>query len=151
MKIAALYTCYNRKAKTLASLSSLYEALCFYNAKNTDNNIDLEIFLTDDGCTDGTAAAIKAQFASETIYILNGTGNLFWAGGMRLAWEKAITRQSEWDYYLLLNDDTVLLKEAFEELMNTQAYCQKLYHHRRISGTGIPLLRGALHLHHGSL
>lgn len=121
MKIAVLITCFNRKEKTLACLKGMYDSQRLYNEKNTPS-IEIEVFLTDDGCTDGTAQAVKEAFAGKSIHILQGTGNLFWAGGMRFAWKEAQKRHGEWDYYFLLNDDTTINAHCFNELMNTEAY-----------------------------
>lgn len=127
MKIAVLYTCFNRKEKTLASLESCYKALRKNLGEVVPEGIEVEVFLTDDGCTDGTPEAIRKQFADKTIHILKGTGNMFWAGGMRFAWNEAMNMQKEWDFYLLLNDDTYLLESAFIELINTHLYCINKY------------------------
>lgn len=121
VKIAVLLTCFNRKEKTLSCLGSLYNALSLYNDKN-ENKIEISVYLTDDGCTDGTSDAIRNNFLNKDITILQGTGNLFWAGGMRFAWNEALKKHNEWDFYLLLNDDTDLLDNLFEELLDTHKY-----------------------------
>ena len=126
MKIAAVLTCFNRKDKTVSCLRSLYKALDQYNAKAEDK-IQLAIYLTDDGCTDGTADAVREDFGDKEIHILRGDGNLFWAGGMRLAWREALKRHEEWDYYLLLNDDTDILEGCFGELFNAEAFSKENY------------------------
>lgn len=117
MKIAVILTCFNRKQKTLSCLKSLFEARDNYSPK-----IDLHIYLTDDGCTDGTVDAIRNTFPNENIRIIQGDGTLFWAKGMIVAWKAAMEESSEWDFYLLLNDDTILLPNAFCELMNAHKY-----------------------------
>ena len=90
--------------------------------------VRFEIFLTDDGCTDGTAEAARAMFLNEKeIHILQGDGNLYWAGGMRFCWKEAMKCHSEWDYYLLINDDTVMMPNLFEEIFSAQAYSQKQF------------------------
>lgn len=134
IKLAILLTCHNRKDKTLKSLSSLLKALEVYNKKsnNQTESIKSQIYLTDDGCTDGTTAAIEAVFHSKDIHILKGNGNLYWAGGMRFAWKEALKSSNKWDYFLLLNDDTILLENAFDELINTHNYCLNKYKHAGI-------------------
>ena len=122
MKIAVLYTCFNRKAQTLSSLKCLYSSLENYNS-TAKEKICITIYLTNDGCTDGTAEAINAVYPKKDIKILDGDGNLYWAGGMRLAWNEALKRHDEWDFYLLINDDTDLFDECLEELMDTHSYC----------------------------
>ena len=127
MKIAVLYTCYNRKEKTLSSLRGLYDSARIYNLQSKGEKIEPVVYLTDDGCTDGTADAIRDVFHNKEINILQGTGNLYWAGGMRFAWKEALKRHVEWDYYLLLNDDTDLFPNCFIELMGTLEYCKAQY------------------------
>lgn len=111
-QIAVLLTCYNRKAKTLACLASLYEA-------KLPSNCQLDVFLTDDSSTDGTGDAVKELYPQVTV--LKGSGDLFWAGGMRLAWETAMRRRS-YDAYLLINDDVWLQHDFMENLMKTEEY-----------------------------
>jgi len=102
--IAVLMTCFNRKDKTLKSLESLF-----------GQNIEVDVFLVDDGCTDGTKEAVADRFPQ--VNIIQGTGNLFWNRGMRSAWETA-TRTKDYDYYLWLNDDTYLFKNALENIFS---------------------------------
>lgn len=122
MKIAVLLTCHNRQAKTYKCLQSLKDALSVYN-KNTKEQVEIEVYLTDDGCTDGTAEAAREIFPNENVlHILQGDGNLFWAGGMRFCWREAMKRHDEWDYYLLINDDTEMMSNLFDELLGAQKY-----------------------------
>lgn len=97
VRIAALLTCHNRREKTLQCLASLFFDI--------PGHISLTVFLVDDGSTDGTAAAVR-QFFPEVI-VISGNGDLYWAGGMRVAFKTA-ARLGEYDYYLWLNDDVVL-------------------------------------------
>lgn len=95
MKIAVLLTCYNRREKTLLCLRALRQYF-------QGGEIVYDVYLTDDGCTDGTAEAVMAEFPA--VRVIQGS-NLYWAGGMRLCWRNAIAHGG-YDYYLLLNDDT---------------------------------------------
>ena len=106
--IAVLLTCHNRKEKTLFCLNALYNCI-------VPENYVLEVFLVDDGSTDGTAQAVKENFSQVTI--IKGNGNLYWNQGMRLAWETA-AKTKEYDFYLWLNDDTILIKNSVELLLN---------------------------------
>ena len=115
--------CHNRREKTLRCLESLHAAL----KESSPLPLALHVFLTDDGCTDGTAEAVTSLFGdlqSPPLHIIQGDGNLYWAGGMRLAWREAM-KAGPWDYYLLLNDDTVLHSDAFVSLFATQDYCRE--------------------------
>ena len=51
------------------------------------------------------------------INVVQGDGNLFWNQGMRLAWDTA-SRKEEYDFYIWLNDDTILSQFAFTELFD---------------------------------
>lgn len=107
--IAVLLTCFNRKKKTLASLEKLQEAIL----PNDINKLD--VFLVDDGSTDGTSEAIKKTYPK--VNVIKGNGNLFWNQGMRLAWKTASSKK-DYDFYLWLNDDVALKKLALNELYN---------------------------------
>ena len=122
IKIAVLLTCHNRQLKTRNSLSSLVQALKETN-HNAEYFVEVEVFLTDDGCTDGTVeAAQSVVLDQQKLHILHGDGNLYWAGGMRFCWREAMKRHVEWDYYLLLNDDTELMTNVFHELFFAETY-----------------------------
>lgn len=102
--IAVLLTCHNRRDITLACLERLYQ-----------QSIQFDAFLVDDGSSDGTAQAI-AQYYPE-VKILLGDGNLFWVGGMYLAFSEAL--KQDYAYYLWLNDDTILEPNALKTLLDT--------------------------------
>ncbi|NMG06337.1 glycosyltransferase family 2 protein [Brasilonema sp. UFV-L1] len=100
--LAVIMTCYNRRDITLACLRALYQ-----------QTKPFDVYLTDDGSSDGTSDAIKASYPQ--VHILKGNGNLFWVGGMRLAFAEAMQRGYE--YYLWLNDDTILESGILEHLL----------------------------------
>ncbi len=105
--VSVLLTVHNRKDKTLSCLSRLYK-------QQLPSGYELEVFLTDDGCTDGTQEAIRKQFP--LVAIVQGNGNLFWNRGMYIAWETA-SNAKDFDYYLWLNDDTILFDGAISKLL----------------------------------
>ena len=107
--IAVLLTCYNRKEKTLSFLKSLTQQVAF-------SALQADIYLLDDASTDGTAKAIKALYPG--VNIVQGDGNLFWAGGMLRIWKYAIT-QKEYEIFLLFNDDVVLQPDSIERLLSS--------------------------------
>ena len=104
--IAVLLTCYNRKAHTLACLDALY-----MNVLQKDYN--MEVFLVDDGSTDGTTLAVTEFFPK--VHVIKGTGSLYWNQGMRLAWKTALA-YLKFDFFIWLNDDTFLFKDAFDTM-----------------------------------
>lgn len=107
IQLAILLTSHNRKAKTLSCLKSIYD-------QEDIRDIHFSVYLVDDNSTDGTAEAVKSEYTA--VNLIKGNGNLFWAGGMRLAWREVINTNEHFDYYLLLNDDTLLLKDALKNL-----------------------------------
>ena len=106
-KIAVLITCHNRKENTLSCLNALFENIVL-------NTYNFEVFLVDDGSTDGTTEAIKKDFPK--VNIIQGNGHLFWNQGMRLAWNTAV-KQNDYDFYIWLNDDSILNESAINHLI----------------------------------
>lgn len=104
-RVAAILTCFNRKEKTLACLKSLFDVLP-----------RAEVYLTDDGCSDGTSTAILNQF-SDKVHIIHGTGNYFWSRGMYMAWREAV--KADFDFYIWLNDDVELYPFFWQELQDS--------------------------------
>ncbi len=89
-------------------MRSLSEQTC-------ESSILLDIYVVDDGSTDGTAAAVRSLFPSVTL--LRGDGSLFWCGGTRLAFD--IAKEKNYDFYLWINDDVVLYKHTIHELISS--------------------------------
>lgn len=97
-RIGVVMTAHNRKDKTIECLRRLY------TQEGKDTEFRLSVYLTDDGSTDGTSAAVKREFPD--VHISMGDGNLFWGGGMRQSFSEAMKKKH--DFYLWLNDDTFL-------------------------------------------
>lgn len=135
-RIAALLACHNRREKTHACLRALRaqilpgwnppliteeeRRLPFEDASPSPISdltapicFAIDVFLLDDGSTDGTSEAVHQIWPEATV--LRGDGSRFWCGGMRIAWKKAA--ETNPDYYLLLNDDTIMLPHALAELL----------------------------------
>ena len=110
MHISALITCHNRPELTLRGLSQL-------RVLDLPEGTRLDIVLMDDGSTDGTGAAVHGMFPA--VEILHGDGTLYWCGGMRMAWKHAAKRDPE--FYLLVNDDTMVERDALLELLKIVA------------------------------
>lgn len=105
--IAALMTCHDRVASTTQSVRSL--------KSQTVSGVSVDLFLVDDGSSDGTAQAVLEVFPQATI--LTGDGNLYWCGGVRWAFKEAICK--EYDFYFWLNDDTILDQGALARMLDT--------------------------------
>lgn len=108
---AVLLTCHNRKDITLQCLKQLY----------IQQSKLMDIFLCDDGSTDGTYEAIKKEYPN--VHIFKGNGNLFWNRGMLAAWEMACFTK-EYDAYIWLNDDAFLYKDAISEMIECSSLCK---------------------------
>lgn len=108
--ICAVLTCYNRKAKTQACLENLYRA-----AECIADRVRLHVIVTDDGSTDGTAEMLRTRFPE--VEVMRGDGSLFWNGGMRVAFGRAL--EESHDFYLWVNDDSNLLPDCLAQLLAT--------------------------------
>lgn len=136
-KAAVILTVFNRKDITLQGLRSLYRAI-----KVLGDGYSFDIYMTDDGCTDGTGEAVHKEFPQ--IHIIKGDGSLYWSGGMRKAWQAAINSGIDYDYYLWFNDDVELCDDSLQTMFNairqkgpnciiSGAFCD---HNRRVSYGG---------------
>ena len=123
-RIAVILTCYNRKTKTVSCIKRLAEI-------GQSSSWHIEIFLTDDGSTDGTVEGLLSLNLDISMHILKGDGNLFWARGMNLAWSNAL-KVASFDGYLWLNDDTILYDTIFDEIEFTDYYSLHNYKKRGV-------------------
>ncbi|MCM1292330.1 MAG: glycosyltransferase [Bacteroides sp.] len=120
-KIAVIITVFNRLEKTLKCLESLYTT-----HDSSGCTIEYEVYLTDDGSTDGTREELTKRNYPFKLHILQGTGSLFWNAGMNLAWESAI-KHGGFDGYLWLNNDTIVLSDFWKSLEVTDVYSVEHY------------------------
>lgn len=109
-KVAILLTVHNRKEVTIIGLSSLF------NAIQEVKEYTFDIYMVNDGCTDGTEEDVCKIYPN--VNIINGNGNLFWSRGMNLAWKTAVETDS-YDYFLWFNDDAILYKNAIKCLFQS--------------------------------
>jgi len=109
VRLAVLMTCHNRVTNTKDCLTTLKKQKPF--------GASVDLFLVDDGSTDGTALAVDSIFPEASV--IRGDGSLYWCGGMRVAFAQAI--QEGYDFYLWLNDDTHLDEDALLRLFQTYA------------------------------
>lgn len=106
MKILGLMTCFNRREKTVTSIKKLIQG---------NPNIEFKFIVADDASSDGTREALQ-QF--HQITVLDGTGNLYYSGGMRLAIKSALDSTENYDYCLLFNDDVEFEDRAIEKMIS---------------------------------
>lgn len=103
--VVVLMTCFNRRDTTVECLRSL--------VGQGGPDVSVEVVLTDDGSTDGTACAAREVWPG--IRLVPGDGSLFWAKGMALAASAA----GDYDFLLWLNDDVTLDSGALTRLLAT--------------------------------
>jgi GT2 family glycosyltransferase len=106
LQIAVLMACHNRRAKTLECLK------CLTLAANKAA-VTYRLYVFDDGSTDGTADAVRAQEPGAVI--LRGDGTFFWNRGMNRVFDAAM--QDGFPAYLWLNDDTMLEPDAIAQIL----------------------------------
>jgi GT2 family glycosyltransferase len=127
LTLAAIMTCHNRRDTTIGCLENLFKQ------QGLSGQLKITCFLTDDGCNDGTSDEIRRTY--QCVTILSGNGSLYWNGGMRLAWAQAM--RHEHDFYLWLNDDTLLFPNAVQRLLET-------YHFLSAQGSECHIVAGAV-------
>ena len=106
--LAVLLTVHNRCSQTVKCVKALY-------VQELLVGVQFDVYMVDDGCTDGTSEAIQEQFPD--VNIIRGDGSLFWNRGMWTAWNEAV-KNKIYDYFLWLNDDTFLVKDAIAQLID---------------------------------
>jgi GT2 family glycosyltransferase len=106
--IAVCLTSYNRREVTLHCLRKLAGVAL-------PASHDLKIYLTDDASADGTAEAVFEEFPD--VIVLQGSGHLYWGGGMTLSLAAAMA--VGYDYYLWLNDDVELYSDGLKRVIGT--------------------------------
>ena len=119
-KIAIIMTVFNRMQKTRECLDSVYGGLDGFP------EISADLFLTDDGSSDGTRQMLADEFGNRRIRILTGDGSLFWNGGMIKAWKAAISHGG-YDGYLWLNNDVIVKPNLWRELADADGYSLTAY------------------------
>ena len=101
-------TVHNRRETTLKCLRHLKNMI--YDR----GKLNLDVFMTDDGCSDGTVEAVNRDFPDVTV--IHGNGELFWNRGMYAAWQKA--ENNDYDFYWWVNDDTFVFEDTISRLLD---------------------------------
>jgi GT2 family glycosyltransferase len=108
-RVVVLLATHNRAPTTLSCLEAL-------DAQQVDAAV-VDVVVCDAGSTDGTPEEIRARFPRAVV--LHGSSDLYWNAGMRVAFRHAV--QDDYDFYLWLNDDTLLDPGALSTLLTTHA------------------------------
>ena len=108
MKILAIFTCFNRRELTERGMATLSE----------NKNVTFDYVILDDNSSDGTREMLKQMRDDGTyqIDLIEGDGSNFWNGGMHKAIEHIKNTHMDYDYYMLMNDDTKFFPGIFDEM-----------------------------------
>ncbi len=107
IRVGIVIPVHNRREITLQGLRSL--------ARAETTGLNVKTFIVDDGSTDGTSEAIRAEFPE--IEIIYGDGSLHYAAGTN----RGIDAAMEWgaDYIAAMNDDAVFHDQFLRRLVAT--------------------------------
>lgn len=100
---------HNRKELTRECLRSLSEQ---------DRN-DFKVVVIDDGSSDGTSAMVQREFPE--VVLLQGDGNLWWAGSINKGIKNVLEVCGPNDYILTINDDLVVRPNYLSSLSKAAA------------------------------
>lgn len=104
MKVKVIFTCFNRKDKTVQCVKTLL-----------NNKAEISFIIVDDNSSDGTVEVLEQMNFNKII--LHGSGSLFWAGGMRVGIGHALSEDTDADYILLVNDDVVFNENVVDRMI----------------------------------
>lgn len=115
MKYLFLTTVFNRCEQTIACLTTLNEAC-------SKLQLNAKFVIVDDNSTDGTLTEINRLFPE--VDVVQGSGSLFWAGGMRHGFSHVAAEGYDYDFLVAFNDDIMLsipaLKKFFAALQTEE-------------------------------
>ena len=104
MRAAIIIPVHNRREVTLRCLRSLHAPRL---------PADFAVIVVDDGSTDGTAAAIAAEFPG--VMIEAGDGQLYWTGGIVQGMKRALIEGAQFLFWL--NDDCLPEAGALQRML----------------------------------
>jgi GT2 family glycosyltransferase len=107
VKVEIVTTVHNRRELTLQCLRSL--------SRIDRAGLDVHVIIVDDGSTDGTAEAVRAEFPE--VEIVAGDGNLWYTGGINRGLTAALKRDPK--YILAINDDEVFDEKFLRAMVET--------------------------------
>lgn len=114
MRVAVLMTVHNRREQTLACLRTLYAQLALLDGEKYET----DVWVNDDGSTDGTADAVLQAFPQVRLTRTDGT--FYWSGGLRHVWLAAA--EKDYDSYLWLDDKLTLGENAVYSLLDNSGF-----------------------------
>jgi GT2 family glycosyltransferase len=104
MKAALIIPVHNRRDVTLRCLAHL---------KRVVSTSDFQVVVVDDGSDDGTGPSIRSEFPH--VLVVQGDGDLFWGGAIRLGMERAVEAGAQFLFWL--NDDCFPERGTLERML----------------------------------
>lgn len=105
MNITVVFTCFNRKEKTLKCVERLIEG---------NEKITFRFVIVDDGSTDGTEETLKNCKYASSLRVLRTAGNFYYSRGMSYGMEYILNEEEKADYLLMVNDDVEFFENSIE-------------------------------------
>lgn len=109
MEISILLTCRNRKEMTRKCIGELIKQL------NEQESCLFDIYVYDDGSTDGTYEMLRNEF--QGLIVLRGDGTAYWCKSMYCLMDLAVKKK--YDFYLMVNDDVQFKNQALNIVLNS--------------------------------
>jgi len=106
-KVSIVAPIHNRREITLQCLKSL--------ERINKDQIEVDVYIVDDGSTDGSSAAIRECYPQ--VNIIQGNGELWYTEGTNVGIRKAL--EGKPDYILAINDDSVFDHQFLNFLVQT--------------------------------
>ena len=107
IKISVVTPVFNRRELTLQCIRSL--------KRLNLRGLDLNVIVVDDGSSDGTSEALRAQFPD--VEVIKGDGNLWFSEGTNVGIRRAIEHGA--DYVWQINNDQVFDEDALRSMIDT--------------------------------
>lgn len=128
MRIAFLFTCFNRIEKTRNCICTIKDAIAY--ASDNGNTIEDEWFVVDAGSDDGTREMLETELTASKLHI-RVERDAFYSQGMRIAMEMCkdyclsdaaesdVSKDNinKLDYIIMINDDVCFNKEFLYKLL----------------------------------
>lgn len=108
MTVLCILTCFNRKCKTENCIRKLVQH---------NPNVRFTFIVVDDNSSDGTKIMLEQIKNEYDVHTIDGSGNLFYSGGMRMGMQYAIDNYLNYDYLLMVNDDVDFLPSSIETMI----------------------------------
>lgn len=140
MKIAFLFTCYNRIEKTRKCIESVQRAIKYVDSKiKSEAFIEDYWYITDAGSRDGTVDMIRSQIDTSRLHIRVENSDTYYSQGMRKAMEMLksdlngakedssdedkLQQADKIDYVFIINDDVAFYEDFLYRLLEQMKHC----------------------------